>query len=88
MSDAMEPRRQDVDQEPANELVRGKAHGLHPITALDAVVFPLEGDCVGFGADQAVVGDRHTVRVSAQIRQDSLGSAEGWFGIHNPVGFA
>ena len=88
MSDAMEAGGQNVDQEAADELIRRQAHDLHAVTALDAVVFPPEGDSVGIGADEAMVGDRHTVRVSAQIRQDRLGSTEGWLCIHNPFDFA
>ena len=44
MADAVEAARQNVDQEPANELVGGERHQLEPLAAFDPVVFPLEGD--------------------------------------------
>lgn len=55
MADAVEAGRQDVDQEPADELSRGEAHYLHPVSPFDTVVFPPEGHGVGICADQAVV---------------------------------
>lgn len=88
VADAMEAGRQDVDQEPADELIRGQAHDLHAISAFDAVVFPPEGHSVGICADEAMVGDRHTVRVTAEVGQHGLRPAKGRFGIHHPVGFA
>ena len=84
----MEARGQDVDQEPADELVSWQAHDPHVITAFDAVVFPPEGHGVGLGADEAMVGDRHTMRVTAEVSQHGLGAPEGWFSIDNPIGFA
>ena len=42
VADAVEAGGQDVDQEPADELVRGQAHDLHAIAALDPVVLPAE----------------------------------------------
>ncbi len=88
VADAVEARRQDMDQETADELVRGQTHGLHAITALDAVVFPAESYGVGISNHEAVVRDRDAVCVSAQIGQHRLRSAEGGLGIHNPVSFA
>lgn len=31
-----------MDQEPPDELSRGEVHGLHSVSALDAIVFPSE----------------------------------------------
>jgi hypothetical protein len=36
--------------------------------------------------EQSVIGDRHTVRVAADVLQDLVGPGEGWFRIHDPVG--
>ena len=88
VADAVEAGGQDVDQEAADELRRGQPHDLHAVAALDPVVFPSEGYCVGIGADEAVVGDRDPVRVAAQVGQHRFGSAEGWLGIHDPFDFA
>lgn len=35
--------------------------------------------------DQAVVGDGDAVGIAAEILQDVLGSAEGWFGVDDPI---
>jgi hypothetical protein len=52
---AMEARWQDMDQETADEFARWQAHNPHAIPALDAMVFPAEGNRGGIGADQVVV---------------------------------
>ena len=44
-----------MDQEPPDELRRGKPHDLHSIAGFDPVVFPPEGYGVCIGANQAVV---------------------------------
>ena len=77
MANAVEARRQDVDQETADELVRGQAHGLHPVATFDAVVFPAESHGIGISTHEAVVRDRDAVCVSAQIGQHGLRPAEG-----------
>src|SRR5712672_1873002 len=46
VADAVEALMQDVNEESADELVCGKCHLLVSISALDSVVFPLEGDVV------------------------------------------
>lgn len=86
MSDPVEAGGQDMAQEPADELVGGQAHDLHPVPPLDPIVFPAERHGVRVGTDQAMVRNRDAVRVAAEIGQHSLGSAEGWFGIDDPVG--
>ncbi len=68
-----------MDQEPPDELSRGEVHGLHSVSALDAIVFPSEGYGVVIGVDQAVVRDRHPVRVSAEICQTASGPPKGGF---------
>lgn len=88
MADAVEAVGQDVDQEPADELGRGQPHDPRAVAALDPVILPAERHGIGIRADQAAVGDRDPVRVSAQIGQHGLGSAEGRFGIDHPFGFA
>tara|TARA_R110001599_G_C11939302_1_gene630475 strand:+ start:295 stop:648 length:354 start_codon:yes stop_codon:yes gene_type:complete len=55
VSDTMEAGGQDMDQEPPDELRRGKPHDLHSIAGFDPVVFPPEGYGVCIGANQAVV---------------------------------
>jgi hypothetical protein len=55
VADTMEARGQDMDKEPANELIRGQAHDLHPVSLFDTVVFPAEGHGTGIGADQTMI---------------------------------
>ena len=84
----MKAVREDMHQEAADELVCIKTHDIHTIAALDPVVFPSEEYSVGISADEALVLDRDTVCVAAEIVQHLLGSAKRWFGIHHPFGFA
>jgi hypothetical protein len=86
--DAVEAIRQDVDQEPADELGRGQPHDLLPVAGFDAVILPAEGDGMGIGADQARVGNGDAVGIAAEIGQHGLRSSEGRLGIDHPVGFA
>ena len=64
MSDAVEAVRQNVDEEPADELACCQAHDLLPIPILDSVVFPPERDCFGISADQAIIGDRDPMGIA------------------------
>src|SRR5436190_14037316 len=43
VADAMEPGRQQVDEETADELVDRERHHLCPLTALGSIVLPFEG---------------------------------------------
>lgn len=88
VADAMKAVGQDMHQEPADELVRVESHDLHTIAAPDPIVFPSERHGVGIGADEALVRDRNTVRVTTEVGQNCLGAAERWFGVNDPFGFA
>ena len=57
MADAMEALRQDVGQEPADELGGRQHHCRVPFGTLDPVVLDLEGHVLGVGRDQAPVGE-------------------------------
>ncbi len=86
--DPVEAGRQDMGEEPADELGRGQAHDLHPVPALDPVVLPPESHGAGIRADEAVVRDRDGVGVSAEIGQDRLRAAEWGLGVDDPVDLA
>jgi hypothetical protein len=77
MPEAVEAVGQDVDQEAADELVRGEPHHPLPVAGLDPVVLPAERDGVGVGADQAAVRDGDAVGVAAEIGKHGLGAADG-----------
>ena len=64
VTNAMEPARQDVRQESADELIRAKRHGLVALAAFDPVVLVFEGDAVVVHRDQAAVGDGDAVSVA------------------------
>src|SRR5262245_55502649 len=73
VADAVEARRQDVDEESADDLVCGECHALVSISALDSVVLPLEGDAVLVECDQAAIGDGNAVGIAGEIGQHRLG---------------
>ena len=82
------PLWQDMDQEPADELVRFEGHGFVPTGATDTVILDAEGDAVVVHSDQSAVGDGDPVRVARQICQHGFGSGEGFLGVDHPVDFA
>ena len=53
MSDAVEPARQNMKQEPTDELVCGERHHLLPVGTVAAIVLVAEGDGIGVEADEA-----------------------------------
>ena len=48
------------------------------------VIFPAEGDLIVLEGDEAMVGDGNAVGEPAEIAEDVMGAAEGWFGIDDP----
>jgi len=48
-------------------------------------VTPAKGNLAVCQSDQAVVGDGDAVGIAAEIVQDVVGSAEGWFGVDDPI---
>jgi len=76
VTDAMQALGQHVDEEAADELEGGERHLLVSISALDAVILPLEGDAALVEGDQAAVGDGNAVGVTRQIGQHRLRSTE------------
>lgn len=55
MADAMEPAREDVEQEPADELVGEERHDLLPVGVVAAVVLVAEGNPGLVKAEEAPV---------------------------------
>src|SRR5271166_1547004 len=85
MADAVEPLRQHMQQEAADELMRGEGHDLVPLRPLDAVVLVFERDAAGAGRDQAAVGDGDAVSVAGEIGQYRGGAGKWFFRVDNPV---
>lgn len=84
MPDLYEAWRQDVQTEPAQELLLRESHGSE-LTAT-GIVFIAEGDraVLQIQSLQAAVGDGNPVGVAAQIRQHGLWTGKGSFGINDP----
>lgn len=83
MADAMEAIGQAVQEEAADELMRGERHERGRVAV--TIIAPAEGHAGLVGADQAAVGDGYPVGVAAEIGEDMLGRAERLLGIDNPV---
>ena len=88
MPDAVESVGQDMHQEASDELRCGQAHNLLAITILDPVILPAKRHRVGVGVDEALVGDRYSMGVTAEIGEHGFRPVERRFGIHHPFGFA
>ena len=48
-------------------------------------VAPAKGNLSVHQCEQAMVGDGDAVGIAAEILQDVIGSAEGWFGVDDPI---
>ena len=83
VADAMEAGRQDVQQEPPDELGGLERHDL--AAAFLAIVLPEEADGVVGHGDEPTVRDGDAVGVAPEIGQHLLGAAEGGLGIDHPV---
>lgn len=88
VADAVHALGQNMDEEPADELVDGQGHGGVPTRTFCAVVLDLEGHAFGIEPDQAAVGYRDAVRVTRQVGQHRFWSCEGFFGVYDPVDLA
>jgi len=84
MADAVEARRQDMEQEAADELVRRERHDALPVGTITAVVLVAEGDAALIKCDQMPVRDGDPVGVARQIGKHGLGASEWRLGIDNP----
>src|SRR5467141_3733964 len=84
VTDAMEAGWEDVEQEAAHELAGVETHDLAPMTAVLAIVLPVETDMGRVKIEQTAVGDRDAMRIAREIGQDLLRTGEGLFAIDDP----
>lgn len=84
MPDALEPTRQNVEQEAAEEFHGVEGHRAEAVAPL--IGFPAEGDLAVLQSDQASVGDSHTMGIAGKVLQDVLGLAQGLLRIDDPFG--
>lgn len=83
VADADEAAGEQMQQEAAQELLGGQGHESFPVAV--SGVAPAEGDVAVFECDESGVGDGHAMGISAEIAQRVFGSAEGAFGIDDPL---
>src|SRR5260370_3751894 len=88
VTDAMEAGWEDVEQEAAHELAGVETHDLAPMTAVLAIVLPVETDMGRVKIEQTAVGDRDARRMAREIGQDLLGTCAGLFDIDDPFALA
>jgi hypothetical protein len=76
---------QNVEQEPTDELLGDKCHGL--VTAVVAIVLPAKLNLPVVHSEQPVVRDGNPMGVSCDVLEDLLRSAERWLGVDLPIYF-
>jgi hypothetical protein len=72
-----------MQQEAAQKLWCLERH--HSLVICVGVIPPAEGDLIVGEGDEAVVGDGDAMSVAGEIAEDMMGTAEGRFGINDPV---
>lgn len=87
IADALKARRQRVNQKAPDELFGIECHSPGLVAVFAAIVLPLEGDTTFGDAEDAVVRQCYTMRVTAQILNSSLRASEGLFCVNDPFGF-
>ncbi len=77
MTDAMEPLRQNMQQEAPDELVRRERHHAKPRPAIAAVVLVAKRHTALVEADQPAVRDGDAVCIAGEIGKHRLGPGKG-----------
>jgi len=83
VADANQAAGKHMQEEAAQELMSGNGHDL--LLAAMGIVAPEERDPAITKADQSMVGNSDAMRVSGQIIQHEVGTAEGRLGVDDPV---
>ena len=83
VANAREALGKNVLHEAAQELFAGKGHDA--LAAVMGVVLPPESHMRVRDGFEAVIGNGDAVSIATEILQHVLGSAEGWFGVDDPV---
>jgi len=83
VTDADEALGEQMKQEATQKLIARDGHHFLPIVF--GRVAPAKGDLIVGQRDEAMVRDGHTMSVATEILQHVLGSAEGWFGVDDPI---
>jgi len=56
-----------------------------PLFVAMSVVLPTEGDRLAIEGEEPVIGNGHSMGVSGQVLQQVIGTAEGCFGVDDPL---
>ena len=83
VADAYEARRQQMEQEAAQELIDRQSH--EPLLVAVRGIAPAEGDVAIGESNEPGVGDGDAMGVGAEIAQHMFRSAEGRLGVDDPV---
>jgi len=75
--------RQDMEEEPSDKLLCCERHGL--LTVVIGVISPKERDSAVPEGKDAVITDRRSMGIPAEILQDTHGAIERRFAIHDPL---
>jgi hypothetical protein len=84
VANADESRRQNMQEESAQELVDRQRH--QALLVLVGGIAPAKSDHAIGQSDEPMVGDRHTMGVLTEITKRVLRTAEGSLRVHNPFG--
>jgi len=82
--DAVEPVRQYMDQEAADELLGGEGHCLPAVVV--PVIPPVEADLAVVHGHQAIVGDGNAVGIAPDVVENLLRPGERPLRVDNPIG--
>jgi hypothetical protein len=83
VADAHEARGKHVEQEAAQELLDRQGH--QALLVAVRGVSPAEGNLVPREGDQAVIGDRHAVGITAEVTENMFGTTEGRLAVDHPL---
>ena len=83
VSDTDEATWQHMQQEATQELIDRQSQ--ESLLVLVNGISPAKRNLVIHERDETAMGDRHPVRVGAEIAQHLLGSAESWFAVDHPA---
>jgi len=86
IANAVEPVREHMQQESADELISGKRHGA--VLSVVAIVLVAELHFATFDIKQAIIGDGNAVRITPHIVEYLLRSSKRRLGVDHPFGFA
>ena len=83
MADADKALGEQMQEEATQEFIECQGHQF--LLVIVSRVSPTKSYLAVVEGNQSMVGDRHAVGVTAEILQYILGTAEGWFGVDDPV---